>query len=346
MIPLIKPTMPDLIKAEAYLDRSRTEKQFTNFGPLHRSLVQRLSIITNSHALPVTSGTTAIEVALLVLGLKGKKVAVPDFTHSGTFLAVTRAGAKPVIMSSSVKTWTLDMELLEEYLEEYDAFIVTSPFGYSVDVAKYDKFAEKYGKLVIYDFAGAWGFFPLTNNPVCYSFHSTKNFGVGEGGMACFDSAEQWEAGRKIINFGTLEDRSIESDSGFNGKIDEFKCALIHSQLDDKDLITQKIINKSALIHYYSRELGIKSQPHEAPSMCVFSGFDTKELQINGLENYIIFKQYYPLLSEMRGIKSAKKIIRTNTIKYFMSCCALPSDVNLSDAQIVASFAKAYKLGK
>ena len=102
MIPLIKPTFPDIKKAERYFEESKKTSQFTNFGPLHKSLVQRLSIITNSHAVPVNNGTTAIELALVTMGLNGKRVIVPDFTHSGTYLAVKRAGAEPILMSAVV----------------------------------------------------------------------------------------------------------------------------------------------------------------------------------------------------------------------------------------------------
>lgn len=343
MIPLIRPTFPDVIKANEYFNKARASLQFTNFGALHTSLVQRLSIITNMHALPVTSGTTALEVALIVSGLKGKRVAVPDYTHSSTLLSVVRAGAEPIIIGSSTKDWVIDLEILESKVKEYDAIIVVSPFGHSVDVAKFDKFAHKNNKKIVYDFAGAWGFFPITEFPVCYSFHSTKNFGVGEGGMVCFDNALQWEEGRKLINFGTLSDRSIQNDLGFNGKLDEFRCALIHAQLDDKDQINDKIENKTSLAHFYRKELKVSSPSFEALSLCVFPGFDAKELESQGPEAEIIFKQYYPLLSQMPGLK-CKRYIDKNTIRYFNNCVALPSDVSLAEAQTVVSFAKAYKL--
>lgn len=347
MIPLIRPQFPNIRSIERNFFDSWAFKQFSNQGVVWERAVKRLGEISGGCALPVTSGTTAITVALTFLGLRGKRVALPDFTHSGTLLAVVQAGAVPVLFGTSPKSWTLEPEVLREYRREFDAAIVVSPFGYFVDVPAYDLLSEDLNFPIVYDLAGAFGHFPKTNNICCYSFHSTKNFGVGEGGMLVLPSQERWEMCRRITNFGTLSDRSIENDEGFNGKIDELKAATILATAEEESIgrVWKRIQNKNATLKFYKEQIGTYVPPGpKKTSLCVLGGLPAQELEKEGAKAGITFRAYYPLLSRMPGLSHIKRI--TVSGDALTRCVALPSDVSWDEAYRVVDFVKQFVGGK
>ena len=348
MIPLVKPLFPNLRAIEKHLAPAWKERQFSNFGPVFKKVTQALSSVMNGHALPVTSGTTAIQVALTALGMRGKRVALPDYTHSGTLLAIIQAGAIPVLFAVEESTWTLSIDELRANTSKYDAVIVVSPFGYFVNTDHWEAFSKETQKPIVYDFAGAFGFFPTTKNMRCYSFHSTKNFGVGEGGCVVTPTQELWETCRRITNFETLPDRNVASIDGINGKVDELKCASILSMLEDDQLqkVWNRILNKRALLRFYGDSLRGSHVPigPKKPSLCVLGELPAEEIERQGTNAGIVCKRYYPLLTRMPGLESAVEVVSESSDD-MLNCVALPSDVTVGEAYRVVDFVKSVLKG-
>lgn len=345
MIPLIRPEFPNLRSVERHLAPAWKNKQFSNFGTVFDTCVRVLSSVVGGHALPVTSGTTAIQIALTVLNMRGKRVGLPDYTHSGTLLAIVQAGAIPVLLPIEEHSWTIVPRVSYKTELNLDCIVAVSPFGYFLDIQSWENFSAAFKVPIVYDLAGAFGFFKTTVNPRCYSFHSTKNFGIGEGGCVVFLHNEQWEKARRISNFGTLENRNIENLEGFNGKVDELKCASILAMCDEDALskVWRRVQNKNALLKFYESELPgsyVPSGPKK-PSLCVLGGLPAKQLEERGKEEGIICKRYYPLLSSM-GLE-----IETfqASSKKMDTCIALPSDANFSEAYQVVEFINNVKRG-
>ena len=340
MIPLVRPEFPNLRAVERNLAPAWVNKHFSNFGKVFDGCVYKLSALLNGNALPVTSGTTAIQVALTVLGMKGKRVGLPDYTHSGTLLAVVQAGAIPVLFGVENDSWTLVPR--RSAREKVDCFIAVSPFGYFLDIAAWENFSRNMKCPVVYDLAGAFGHFPETENPRCYSFHSTKNFGVGEGGCVVFKEQSDWEKARRVSNFGTLLNRDIENDQGLNAKIDELKCACILAMLETEMLskVWKRIQNKQALLRFYEGEIPEAYVPigPKKPSLCVLGNLPAHKLEELGAKEGIICRRYYPLLTRMPGLE---KIEVENHSSGEMNCCiALPSDASWEEAYRVVEFVK------
>lgn len=340
-IPLVKPEFPNLRAVDKIFASSWKSRQFANFGDLYERAVNKLSDVTYGKALPVTSGTTAIQVALAGLNIRGKRVALPDYTHSGTLLAVVQAGGIPVLFGVNPKTWTLNIMEVYEKSKDLGAVIVVSPFGYFLDVNPWEDFTAVTKVPVVYDFAAAFGYFPKTQNPRCYSFHATKNFSTGEGGCVVYSDWEKWDNGQRISNFGTLPDRSIQNMEGLNAKIDELKAACIVAMCDDEMLsrVWKKVQNKNALLKFYEEQTGAYVPPGpKKPSLCVLGGVPAKDLEKAGLEQGIVCKSYYPLLSKM---PSLAHIARESESPVEMeTCLALPSDVSWSEAYRVVELVR------
>jgi dTDP-4-amino-4,6-dideoxygalactose transaminase len=335
MIPLVRPLFPSSEAIEHYFKQSRNLSVYSNFGPCHEMLVARLKEKLKTNALPVVSGTAALQVAVATHFKRGSKIAVPDFTHIGTLQAVTQAGCEPVLFPVSRHTWTLDVNSLREHADKVDGVIVVSPFGYQVEVPIYDDICKQEKKILIYDFAGSWGNHPDTKNTVCYSFHATKNFSCGEGGLVCFSKRPDFQEARRLINFDTLGDRTIGSEWGFNFKIDELKCAVILAQLDQDHLVLKRIFHKKAAIDIYQKELREICISHDlhkegAPSLAVLAGMKCYEIERGSSLYRFVCKPYYPLLSHMAALVDIPRV--GTSAPYFQTCLALPSDVTPDEA--------------
>lgn len=336
MIPLLRPEFPNLKAVEKIFSQAYRKKVFSNFGCLFDESVKQLSNIMNGEALPVTSGTTAISTALATMNSKNKRVAIPDFTHSGTLLAVIQAQAKPVLFSVEASSWIISLDDLKKHWQEFDMVVVVSPFGYEVDFDAFEEFSVKYKKPIVYDLAGAWGMFRETINPRCYSFHATKNFSVGEGGCVVLPSSLMWEHARKLTNFGTNLDRSLCGDVGSNWKVDELRCALILSMLQPESLsrVERRVSVKNSLLEFYE-SLTHKYVPRgtKTTSLCVLGGFTDKNIEEKMKEKDVQVKPYYPLLSKMPSLAHIDRV--TTSPPDMETCVALPSDVLIHEAYSV-----------
>lgn len=343
MIPLIRPLMPSGEAIERHLARSRAAGMFSNFGPCHQAASRLVSEEVGGIAVLTTTGTAAIEVALLSLGLPaGARVAVPDFTHTGTLLAVVRAGFEPVLVSVDPATWVpRQLDIREAWAHGWiDAAVIVNPFGYGVDLGPWEDLARGTFLPVVYDFAGAWGAkLPedLTS-PVCFSFHATKNLGIGEGGAVVFpatwDPAIAAEA-QRLINFDTLPDRSIASTCGYNQKMDELRCAALLAALEPEHRrrIEARTAAKLSTARIYLDMLGVTSAPlarDAKPSLCVVPELPAADLEAASPDLGAVFKAYYPLLSRMPALADVERL--SESCDAMTRLCALPSDVDFHEA--------------
>ena len=73
--------------------------------------------LDRKHALAVNSGTSALHLALLALGVsQGDLIVCPTLTFAGCAFPIRYCGAEPVFIDSESQTWNMDPELLEEAL--------------------------------------------------------------------------------------------------------------------------------------------------------------------------------------------------------------------------------------
>lgn len=345
MIPLIRPFVPPVSDAMDYFKKSVDQGVLSNFGELHEALAGRLSALAAGHAMPISTGTAAIEIALRTLNLApGSKVLIPDYTHSGTLLGVVRAGLVPVFAGVDPMSWTLRIEEAQYAFlgNKVAAAVVVSPFGYDANVADWEAMSLMNGMPLVYDLAGGFGEFRSTQNPRCYSFHATKNLGVGEGGMIVFEERANYDRARRLCNFDTLPNRTIASMHGSNQKMDELKCAFLLASLDKLNQVLTRIERKSELIRLYRSGIAGSYSPGgpRHPSLCVLSNLPAIRLEAQAYKEKIAFRRYYPLLSRMSALASVERLSVSDDV--METCCALPSDVDLIEAHRVVDVVNRY----
>ncbi|MGB3905975.1 MAG: DegT/DnrJ/EryC1/StrS family aminotransferase [Anaerolineae bacterium] len=149
------------------------------------------------HAISCCSGTAALHLALLALGVKpGDEVIVPTLTFVATANAVTYCGGRPVFVDSDPDTWNLDPSLLNDLITaRTKGIIAVHLYGHPVDMDPVLALAKKHDLFVIEDAAEAHGAeykgrrVGSLGDVATFSFYGNKIVTTGEGGMVVTNDA-------------------------------------------------------------------------------------------------------------------------------------------------------------
>lgn len=139
-----------------------------------------LSNMFSSHAVGVSNGTTALEMALIAKGFQNQKIAIPNFSYASTLTAVLATNNEPIFIDVD-SNFLIDKEHLSHVIERHrpGACIPVNLFGNVVDRDIIDICGNC---VVIEDCAQSFGTKPISDI-ACYSFFPTKLLGgVGDGG--------------------------------------------------------------------------------------------------------------------------------------------------------------------
>ena len=175
-------------------------------------------------ALLTTSGTTALDMALLLCDLQpGDEVILPSYTFSSTATAAVMVGAKLVFVDVRPDTMNIDETKIEAAItNKTKAIIVMHYAGVSCEMDQIMAIAKRYGLFVIEDAAQAI-MSSYKGKPLgtigdfgCYSFHETKNFSMGEGGAILINNPAYIERAEIIREKGTNRSRF------FRGQVDKY----------------------------------------------------------------------------------------------------------------------------
>ena len=175
-------------------------------------------------ALLTTSGTTALEMATLLCGLKaGDEVLVPSFTFSSTATAIVLTGATPVFIDVRPDTMNIDETKLEEAITDRTRAIMAVHYaGVACEMDTIMDIAARHNLKVIEDAAqGVMSTYkgrPLgtIGDFGCYSFHETKNYSMGEGGALIIRNPENNDDAEILREKGTNRARF------FRGQVDKY----------------------------------------------------------------------------------------------------------------------------
>jgi len=148
------------------------------------------------HAVSCSSGTAALHVALLALGIRpGDEVIMPTLTFVATANAVTYCGARPRFVDIEPDTWTLDPSLVEAKITaRTKAIIPVHLYGYVANMGAITEIARRHNLFVVEDAAEAHGAefrdrrIGSLSDMAAFSFYGNKIIACGEGGMVVTDS--------------------------------------------------------------------------------------------------------------------------------------------------------------
>ncbi len=181
------------------------------------------------HSVAVSSGTAALHLALLALGIgPGDEVLVPAYTFPATANVVTLVGAQPVLVDVDPETMNIDPEKVE-LTPRTKAILAVHLFGRPARLEELPDVA------VIEDAAGALG--ARRDGRACggigavgcLSFHPRKIVTTGEGGALTTDDADLAERVRGLRHHGWRSDDMPEP--GLNYRLSDILCAIGLPQL-------------------------------------------------------------------------------------------------------------------
>ena len=193
------------------------------------------------HAIAVSSGTTALHIALLAHGIAaGDEVITTPFSFIATANCILYVGAKPVFVDIDPLTYNIDPLQIEKAITPRTrAIIPVHLYGQCADMKTIMDLAEKHHLVVIEDacqshgaqFAGrqAGSFGTGT-----FSFYPTKNMTCGEGGMITTANTDIAERCRVIRNHG-MRRRYYHDELGFNFRMTDISAAIGLEQLHKLD---------------------------------------------------------------------------------------------------------------
>jgi len=228
--------------------------QTSGDGPIGRRVEARLAAqLGASRVLLTTSGTHALELALLALGVgAGQEVICPSFTFVSSANAVLRVGARPVFAEIEETTLGLDPADVERRITPRTAAILPVHYaGVAPDMEALLDLARRRRLLVVEDaaqgFAAAWRGRALgtLGDAGCLSFHETKNVTCGEGGalvVADPEVARRAEIGRekgtnRAAFFRGEVDKYTWVAEGSSYLLSDLLAAVLMAQLEKLDAI-------------------------------------------------------------------------------------------------------------
>lgn len=212
-----------------------------------------------AHAIGVSSGSDALLVALMALGIgPGDAVITPAFSFFATAGCVVRLGARPVFVDVEQATMNISPAALEEFLsrqcrpegdrtvvresgETVRAIIPVHLFGLCCDMDAVTQIAQKYHLVVVEDAAQAIGAEYPSRDGVkqagtmgrfgCFSFYPTKNLGAaGDAGLVICRDAADAEMVRRLRQHG-MEPRYYHHVVGGAFRLDEIQAAILSVKL-------------------------------------------------------------------------------------------------------------------
>lgn len=195
------------------------------------------------YAVGVASGTEAIQLALVALGVgQGDEVITVPNTAVPTVSAVSLACATPVLCDVDPLTLMIDVRKIRDKVgENTRAILPVHLYGMPVDMNGLSVIAENMGIPVIEDACQAHGA-SINGKKVggfstlgCFSFYPTKNLGCyGDGGAVVTNDEKLYYKLKLLRNYGQ-RNRYVHEIKGFNSRLDEMQAAILRVKLKKLD---------------------------------------------------------------------------------------------------------------
>jgi len=278
------------------------------------------------YAQAVSSGTAALKIALIALGVKpGDEVITQAFTFIATAEAIIDIGAKPVFVNIN-ETLNMDPAELESAITpRTSAIIPVHMLGVSTDQAAILAIARKHNLPVLDDacesLGAEWGNEKLGAqcDVAAWSFDAGKTIIAGEGGMITTNNREIYLLSREYHDHGHMYNENLPRGKdthrihGFNYRMTEIQAVIAKVQLEKLSYIVEKNRNNYSIIESALLKIkGIKLRkiPKKCKPLC-----DTIIIQFENRSTANAFVE--ELKNEGLGTKNVPDAIEWHFVKYW-----------------------------
>jgi pyridoxal phosphate-dependent aminotransferase EpsN len=252
-----------------YIDAAFADNWVAPLGPNVDAFERELAAyIGSKSAVALTSGTAAIHLALVLLGVnRGDTVFCSSLTFIASANPILYQGATPVFIDSEPESWNMAPGALERALiaakksgELPKALIVVNLYGQSADYRRIGELADFYGIPIVEDAAeslgatcqgkssGTWGKFGI------FSFNGNKIINTSGGGMLVSDDTSLIERARFLATQARDQAQHYQhSVTGYNYRMSNILAGIGRGQLE---VLEQRVQKKREIFHRYAMELG------------------------------------------------------------------------------------------
>lgn len=213
-------------------------------GPEVRELEERLEIYTQAkHCITVASGTEALLIALMALGIKsGDEVITTPFTFVATAEVIALLGAVPIFVDIETDTCNIDKSKIESAITlKTKAIMPVSLYGQPADMDEINAIAARHNIPVIEDAAQSFGAeykgqkSGNLSTIGCTSFFPSKPLGCYGDGGAIFTNDDTLATIMREIRVHGQERRYVHTRIGVGGRMDTLQCAIVLAKLERFD---------------------------------------------------------------------------------------------------------------
>ena len=224
------------------------------------------------HGIAVTSGTTALHLAIAAADLKpGDEVLVSASTNIATALAAYHNQCVAVAIDSENTTWNLDLDLIEQYITpRTKAIIPVHLYGHPVDMDRLMKIAKKHNLVVIEDCAESHGatvrgkMTGSFGDMSCFSFYANKIMTTGEGGMVLTNDDKLAERLKLLRNLAFQTPRFFHEQAGYNFRMTGPQAAMGVAQLAKLDSVIEAKRKMARTYNAFLEKVPSIQRPFEA----------------------------------------------------------------------------------
>lgn len=237
------------IKAEimSAIERTLDSTQFV-LGPEVRAFEDDFARFSGAaHCVGVNNGTSALQLALLAVGVKpGDEVITVPHTFVATVAAIGYVGAAPVFVDIDPESYTMDPRQIEAAITPRTrAIMPVHLYGLPADMDAIMAIAKRHGVPVIEDAAQAHGAefrgrrCGSIGDAAGFSFYPGKNLGAyGEGGAVTTNAESVLRTVRMLRDWGQ-EQKYHHVMKGFNARLEGLQGAVLRVKLQYLELWTE-----------------------------------------------------------------------------------------------------------
>jgi dTDP-4-amino-4,6-dideoxygalactose transaminase len=349
---IVRPLLPPLEAIYDRLEHAMATGQLTNNGRYVRELEGNLSDYSGvKHAIAVSNATLGLMILLRALGEDGE-VIVPSFTFSATPHAAVWAGLRPVFADILPDTYTLNPASVIQLVSHNTVAIMgVHIYGHPCEIDELQALADRHHLPLVFDAAHAFGSrykdqrigrFGLAE---VLSFHATKIFPVGEGGVITTDDDALAARLRLWRVFGDPGTENTQLP-GLNAKMQEFNALI---GLENLKVVDRHAEHRRAIAQLVQSELAdVPGLTFQTQRPCVYSNYQNLSLLVDenlfGLDRDQLFlalkaenvnarKYFYPPLHRHDAYAHVPDVVRcdlsvTEYVSDRVLCLPIYSDMS------------------
>ncbi len=256
-------------KEQTFVRQAFDENWVAPIGPHINAFEKEMCAYTGApHAVALSSGTAAIHLALILLGVqRGDEVVCSDFTFIGSANPIMHLGATPVFVDSESRSWNMDPALLETALEDrlrkgkrVKAVVVVHLYGQSADMDAITDICSRYEVPLVEDAAESLGatYRKRHTGTIApfgvYSFNGNKIITTSGGGMLAGHDKDLIDRARFLATQARDPAPHYEhSVVGYNYRMSNIAAGIGRGQLS---VIEDRVARRREIFNIYVQKLG------------------------------------------------------------------------------------------